>query len=287
MTTAPKNLHLRNQAELNSRGFSKISEYIPGDIPEDIDQMYSCGRCMYLATALNRTIGWPISVALNDGSDDAYIDHAWISNPEDGMMFDINGCYPEVRNSYVVPGSVVLTNLSADELFDLTIKTSGSPMSKAAWDAEVDDALVIVDQFFRSQAVMTAPGAWPEFLENSSAIAEYVADLSPYEISQEQIQEQYFGLRGRLTWIELSTLLLRSDDHNIPSKSRQKAVDSQPVMTMPPLLVDDSVLEDGYHRLRKLMKDGATHHLAYVIEEAPEPTVKKVSRWDSAYDITP
>ncbi|WP_408601990.1 hypothetical protein [Pseudomonas sp. PLMAX] len=136
-------------------------------------------------------------------------------------------------------------------------------------------------------AETAAAATWPELLESSQAIAEYVADLSPYEISQEQIEEQYFGLRGRLTWIELSTLLLRSSDHNIPSKSRQKAVDSLPVVTMPPLLVDDSVLEDGYHRLRKLMKDGVSHHWAYVMEEGPEPTVKKASRWDSAYDMTP
>lgn len=136
---------------------------------------------------------------------------------------------------------------------------------------------------------------WPEFLESSAAIAEYVADLSPYEISQEQIEEQYFGLRGRLTWIELGTLLLRSSDHNIPSKSRQKAVDSLPIVTMPPLLVDDSVLEDGYHRFRKLMKDGVTHHWAYIVEEAPEqtpeqtpePTVRRSSRWDSAFDMSP
>lgn len=144
-------------------------------------------------------------------------------------------------------------------------------------------------------AESAATTTWPEFLESSEAIAEYVADLSPYEISQEQIEEQYFGLRGRLTWVELSTLVLRSSDHNIPSKSRQKAVDSLPVVTMPPLLVDDSVLEDGYHRLRKLMKDGVTHHWAYVIEEEPEPEPepepgpagRKTSRWDSAFDMTP
>lgn len=140
-------------------------------------------------------------------------------------------------------------------------------------------------------AETAATTTWPEFLESSEAIAEYVADLSPYEISQEQIEEQYFGYRGRLTWVDLSTLLLRSEDHNIPSKSRQMAVDGLPVVTMPPLLVDDSVLEDGYHRFRKLMKDGVTHHWAYVMEEAPEPTpeprVRKPSRWDSAFEMTP
>jgi DNA-binding protein len=207
------------------------------------------------------------------------------------MMFDINGCYSEDRNSFISNDTVILTDLSEEALFKLTIKTSGKDISKADWDAEVSDALVIIGQYFQTPISMASIKIWPEFLESSQAIAEYVSDLSPYEISQEQIEEQYFGLRGRLTWIELGTLVLRSEDHNLPSKSRQKAVDSLPLATMPPLLVDDSVLEDGYHRIRKLLKDGATHYWAYVIEEAPEPTqeltVKKPSRWDLDFDITP
>lgn len=132
---------------------------------------------------------------------------------------------------------------------------------------------------------------WPEFLDSAQAIAEYVSNLSPYEISEEQIEEQYFGCRARLTWLDLSTLVLRSDDHNLPSDSRQKKIDGLEVETMPPLLVEDSYLEDGYHRHRKLAKDGITHHWAYVIEEAPEdapeaPAIKK-SKWDTMYDMAP
>ena len=136
------------------RAFVKIPAYTPENIPDDIDLMYTCGRCMYLAAALHRSIGWPISVVLNDGTDDAYIDHAWVYNPADAMMFDINGCYPESRNGFITQGSVVMADLSEDELFHLTMKTSGRPMARVEWDAEVDDALVMVDQFFRSQVAM-------------------------------------------------------------------------------------------------------------------------------------
>lgn len=291
--TTPKTGHQQSIKEsINAaQGVSRIPEYMPEDIPDLIDEMYVCGRCMYLAAALNRVIHWPISVSLSDDTDKAYIEHAWVANEADSMMFDINGCYPDKRNSFIFPDSAVVTGLTEDELFSLTIKTSGRDMLRADWDAEVADALVIVDQYFKTQVAIAATKAWPEFLENAEAIAEYVADLSPYDISLEQIEELYFGCRGRLAWVDLSTILLRDEDHNMPTKARQKKVDSLPVATMPPLLVDDSVLEDGYHRMRKLMKDGITHHWAYVVEEAPEPTpaptMKKASRWDSLYDMAP
>lgn len=132
---------------------------------------------------------------------------------------------------------------------------------------------------------------WPEFLADAQAIAEYVSELSPYEISEEQIEEQYFGSRARLTWLELSKVILGSDDHNQPSKSRQKAVDRLPIETMPPLLVENFYLQDGYHRFRKLMGEGVTHHWVYMIELAPEDTPKtparKPSRWDDLYDLKP
>ncbi|MDT8925538.1 hypothetical protein RBE51_22405 [Pseudomonas taiwanensis] len=132
---------------------------------------------------------------------------------------------------------------------------------------------------------------WPEYLVSAEAIAAYVAVLSPYEVSLEQIEEQYFGCRAKLTWIELDTLLLYDSDHHEPSQGRQEAVDSLPIGTMPPLLVEDFHLEDGYHRLRKLRQDNMTHHWAYVIEEAPEPSAapaaRKPSRWDEVYDQSP
>jgi hypothetical protein len=144
---------------------------------------------------------------------------------------------------------------------------------------------------------MTAPQAstsakdkvWPECLASAQAIAEYVVGLSPYEVSEEQIEEQYFGCHAKLTWLDLSTVLLESGDHNLPCEDRQKSVDDLPVDTMPPLLVDQSVLQDGYHRFRKLMSEGFTHHWVYVIEEAPEdvlePAKKKPSKWDGLYGI--
>lgn len=132
---------------------------------------------------------------------------------------------------------------------------------------------------------------WPERLKGPECIATYVSELSSYEVCEEQIEEQFHGCHARLAWVELSTLTLGDDDHNVREEDRQAAVDSLPVTTMPPLLVENNLLQDGYHRLRKLLADGVTHHWVYVIEESPEDVLevraRKPSRWDTLYDLAP
>lgn len=123
------------------------------EIPDDIDDLYVAGNCMYLAAALNRLIGWPICVALDSDSPEAFIDHTWVANPAIAMMFDINGCYPESRNSFIFPDTVLVTDLDEAGLLDLTRKTSGHAIPQEEWDARVAEALVVVDEHFASQVV--------------------------------------------------------------------------------------------------------------------------------------
>lgn len=140
-----------------------------------------------------------------------------------------------------------------------------------------------------STATAAANAEWPEILKDNSAIAEYVCDLSPYEVDAEMLEEMFHGSRARLRWVELATLILAPEESHLPSKTRQKRVDKLPISTMPPLLVCDLHLQDGYHRLRKLLKDGITHHWAYVVEDVPEPSLEvaqaPASRWDDMYNI--
>lgn len=111
---------------------------------------------------------------------------------------------------------------------------------------------------------------WPGHLKDPQVIAGYISEQSSYELCEEQIEEQFHGCRARLAWIEISMLTLGHDDHNLREEVRQAKADSLPVATMPPLLVEDNLLQDGYHLLRRLLADGATHYWAYVVEEAPE-----------------
>jgi hypothetical protein len=97
---------------------------------------------------------------------------------------------------------------------------------------------------------------WAEKLRDNRAIAEYVAQWSPYDICEEQIQDNYIGCYAALEW------------RNQATRKRQKACDALPVDTMPPLLVDGSEVLDGNHRLRSLLRKGVTHCWVYNIQEA-------------------
>lgn len=129
----------------------KMTEYIPDNIPEEVDLKYVCGSCMYLAAALNRTTGWPISVALSDDTPQAYIEHAWVADAPSALMFDINGVYPEWRNSFDHPDNVIVTGLSERQLLELTRKTSGHVIPQDDWDGHVEEALAVADTYFSAQ----------------------------------------------------------------------------------------------------------------------------------------
>lgn len=124
---------------------------------------------------------------------------------------------------------------------------------------------------------------WPEALADQYAIAEWIVTLSPHEVDEEFVEEYFRDTRAKLTWIDLSTLTFQSEDVHESCPERQADVDRKPISTMPPLLVSNTELEDGYHRLRKLLAEGITHHWAYVVEDIPEPEIariRKPSRWD-------
>lgn len=128
---------------------------------------------------------------------------------------------------------------------------------------------------------------WPDLLPDAQAIAEYISSQTPYEICEEQIEEQYFGSGAKLQWIALSSISLENQDNHEIDPSRQAKCDKRSVKTMPPFLVEDGVMQDGHHRIRTLLSKGVTHHWAYAVKAAPEPELASPSssRWDKLYDM--
>lgn len=129
----------------------QMTQYIPEDIPEEVDLKYVCGSCMYLAAALNRTTGWPISVSLSDDTPNAYIEHAWVADEPSKLMFDINGVYPDWKNSFDHPGNVIVKGLNERQLLELTRKTSGHVIPRDDWDDRVAEALRVAETYFGTQ----------------------------------------------------------------------------------------------------------------------------------------
>jgi hypothetical protein len=120
-------------------------------IPDFIIETYTCGSCMYMAAALHRMLSWPITALLSDDTDSAYIEHAWAEEAQRGLFFDIDGCRSMKKNSWVFPDNVALAKLSEDDLFNLVVKTSGHDLQKDEWNAHIDAAIVVAEQYFRSE----------------------------------------------------------------------------------------------------------------------------------------
>lgn len=62
-------------------------------MPENDREPYRYGRCMFLAAALNRWLGWPLEGEIAHEPSGPYIDHAWVRTPL-GQAFDVDGEAP-------------------------------------------------------------------------------------------------------------------------------------------------------------------------------------------------
>lgn len=55
-----------------------------------LSEPYVCGKCMYLACALNERYGWPISAQIDSNGVEEYISHAWVVT-DNGLNYDVDG----------------------------------------------------------------------------------------------------------------------------------------------------------------------------------------------------
>lgn len=113
------------------------------DVPAEIYDRYSCGWCMHLAAALHRELGWTIQAVVTTDMTPNYIEHAWVIDPSETHMLDIDGYNPITMNGWPSPANRLHENLSEDQLKDLT-KAGYSDRNKfddAKWNNEVSLAL--------------------------------------------------------------------------------------------------------------------------------------------------
>ncbi|CAE6821819.1 hypothetical protein R70006_06238 [Paraburkholderia domus] len=144
------------------------------------------------------------------------------------------------------------------------------------------DIRVLVDQARRkldqprvhSGTFDVSSTAWPQVLGSERDIARHISGLSPYDVSEEQIEEQYRDCRARLQWVALDSFVTGDENYHLSDEERQAECDRLPAETMPPLLADGNELVDGHHRMRTLLQRDATHWWVYVIEDIPESALE-------------
>jgi hypothetical protein len=108
-------------------------------------------------------------------------------------------------------------------------------------------------------------GSYDQVLRDNIEITRYIVSLSTHDISEEMVEEYYRGSKAELKLMPISDLQEGHQDHNIPNKSKERRYAKLDVGTIPPLVVQNGLVEDGNHRLREAIKKGTTHIWCYCI----------------------
>lgn len=131
---------------------------------------------------------------------------------------------------------------------------------------------------------MSHENNWKEKLRSAAEIADYVVNLSNYDVCREQIEDYFFNCHANLVWIDIRSLETQSSDHNLKDDDRQAVCDSLDTRTMPPLLIENGKIIDGHHRLRTLLQRDTLYHWAYEVEEIPEQNMRQGLKAKNARD---
>lgn len=108
--------------------------------------------------------------------------------------------------------------------------------------------------------------SFPERLNDADAIANYIAELSDYDVDTEFVAEVFEDCCAVLAEVPVANLIEGDADHNIPDKKKQVRYNKLLADTMPPILVEDGVIQDGHHRYRAALVRGESTILCYVVQ---------------------
>lgn len=91
-----------------------------------------------------------------------------------------------------------------------------------------------------------------KLLKDNFEIAQYISHISTNEIDIEVAEEYFFGCFAVLKEVEVDHLKTDNEDHHLPNKKKKRKYQSQPLETMPPLVIENFIIIDGHHRYKAL-----------------------------------
>ncbi len=107
---------------------------------------------------------------------------------------------------------------------------------------------------------------FPTVLEGSREIAGYVAGLDD-DADEELVLEMFRGCRATLQRVAIGSLEEGPRDAHVRNVAKERRYARKPLASMPPILVEDGVIQDGHHRFRVAKAQGAKEIMAYVVTE--------------------
>lgn len=100
-------------------------------------------------------------------------------------------------------------------------------------------------------------------LKDEYEIADHIDQHSPSYVDREYMHDYFRGAKAVLKKTPVTEIKFGDADHNRRDSKKQKKYDMMPHYKQPPIVVQDGKVEDGHHRLRSAIKQGATHVMAY------------------------
>jgi hypothetical protein len=124
---------------------------------------------------------------------------------------------------------------------------------------------------------MTHPARPPDFpltLTNSEEIADHIEACSTEYVDIEYIAEAFAGYGAVLRYVSMNEISSGYAENNISDPDKIASYGSLPLETMPPIVLENGVVQDGNHRHQVALSRGAAGMWAYVtIEEELVPSV--------------
>ena len=117
-------------------------------------------------------------------------------------------------------------------------------------------------------AIVEGIGEWKNTLDNNVEIAQYIEAVSPDEVDVDNLEDIYRGKCAVLRYVPIANISPNpaSDNHEeVPE--RMDGYRSLDPVTMPPLLTEFGLIEDGHHRYRIALEKGLTHVWCYEVTD--------------------
>lgn len=139
------------------------------------------------------------------------------------------------------------------------------------WARREGKKLWSADQMLPDNTIIESAGVqWSPELNDSYEIADYLESISASPLNWDDMVNNWKGCRAVLKRIPINEIKPTYADIHAHFPERDEAYANMDPNTMPPLIIDKGIIEDGYHRYRAALKMGLKELLCYVIVENPE-----------------